>query len=144
MLTNPKEIVPLQIARGALVDSPLPDVALPRSRGRVGVAARLCAALCAIENILDSLRAVGGPASRSVGGRLPRHLERAAQSFRKSTCAGRAGAHSRNDRGAAAGRHRLALERSARAAPRGMVDRDRLGGGRANLLYHALSPGSPP
>src|SRR3979411_3540930 len=71
MLTSPNEIVPLQMARGALADSLL---------GRVGV---LRAVLCAIHNILDSLRAVGRPAPRASGGRLPRHLERHAQGVRE-------------------------------------------------------------
>src|SRR5260370_8128004 len=80
MLTNPKEIVPLQMARGALPDSPP-----PLEEGSVGI---LRAVLCAIDNILNSVRAAGGIASGPAGSRLPRRLERLAQSVREPTRAG--------------------------------------------------------
>src|SRR5256885_538088 len=63
MLTIPNEIVPLQIARGVLL-----VLSLPRSRGRVGVGARLRAVLGAIPNIKGI--STGWPSQLGRGGPL--------------------------------------------------------------------------
>src|SRR2546430_5522746 len=115
MLTIPNEIVPLQMARGARADS-----------------ARLRAVFGAIRNILDSLRAVGGLASRPVGGRLPRRLERAAQGIGEPPFTGDQGADLGNDRLAAAGRRRLARDRAPCAPMGGLAAGARLGIPRAD------------
>src|SRR5438270_8799294 len=131
MLTIPKEIVPLQMARGLL-----PDVSLPRLRGRVGVGA-LRAVLGAIPNILDSARAVGGLASHPVGGRLPRCVERAAQSVGEPARAGNEGADLGNGALAAARCGCLDRDRPSGAAIGGLAARVRVGAPRADLFRHA-------
>src|SRR2546423_3780732 len=149
MLTIPNEIVPLQIARGVLL-----VLSLPRSRGRVGVGARLRAVLGAIPNIkgisigwpsqlgrggpLDSVRAVGGLAARSSCGRLPRRLECAAQGLGEPTVAGDQGADLGNHRLIASGRGRLASDRPSRAATGRLAAGARLGLPRTDLLHRAL------
>src|SRR6266849_8785835 len=121
MLTNPNEIVPLQIARGVLEDSPSWDVSLPLSfpprpgEGRVG--ALLRAVLCAIRNILNSVRAAGGPAPGPIGRGLPRYLERVAQGLREPPRAGDKGAQLGHGPLPAAGRCGLASIRSPAARP---------------------------
>src|SRR5438270_9937738 len=114
MLTIPNEIVPLQMARGALL-----VLSLPRLRGRVGEGA-LRAVVCAIPNILNSVRAVGGPASRPLGGRLPRRLERAAQGIGEPALAGNEGADLGNGPLVAAGCGGLDRDRPPGAALGGL------------------------
>src|SRR6266851_2473044 len=130
MLTNPKEIVPLQMARGPLADSPLADVGVG-----VGV---LRAVLSAIDNILNSVRAAGGIASGPAGSRLPRHLERVAQSVREPTRAGDAGRDLGSGNLAPCGGGRLARDRPPRTPPGRLAARARLGHPRADLFHHAL------
>src|SRR5438067_10633385 len=133
MLTIPKEMVPLQMARGVLL-----VLSLSRSRERVGVGARLGAVFGAIANILDSVRAVGGLAARSPCGRLPRRLECAAQSIGEPTVAGDQGADLGDGRLAAASRGGLAPD-GAPGAPMGRLAAGaRLGIPRTDLLHRAL------
>src|SRR5438309_5452155 len=142
MLTIPNEIVPLQIARGDLADSPLSDGSLrlafapPLGEGRVEVDLR--AVLWAIDNILNSLRAVGGLAPRLVGRRLPRHLECDAQGVREPARAGDESAHLGNRPLAAAGRGGLAPVRPSWTPTRRLAARARLGIPRADLFHRAL------
>src|ERR1700716_1387604 len=131
MLTSPNEIVPLQMARGGLADS-LPP---PLGEGRVGV---LRAVLCAIHNILDSLRAVGGLAPRPVGRRLPRHLERDAQGVREPARAGDESADLGNGPLPAAGRGGLAPVRPPWTPTRRLAARACLGIPGADLFHRAL------
>src|SRR3989441_3401544 len=137
MLTSPKEIVPLQIAR--CVRAAVPDL----GSVRVTTVPDLCAVLCAIRNILDSLRAVGGLASRLVGGRLPRRLERAAQGIGEPPFTGDQGADLGDDRLAAAGRRRLARDRAPWAPMGRLAAGARLGIPRADLLHYAVHCVSP-
>src|SRR5207237_10219124 len=104
MLTIPKEMVPLQMARGVLL-----ILSLSRSRERVGVGARLGAVFGALANILDSVRAVGGLAARSPCGRLPRRLACAPQSIGERPVAA--------DQGARLGDRRRAAARCGGLAP---------------------------
>src|SRR5438552_7652663 len=141
MLTIPNEIVPLQMALGVLADLPFspPRFSLPRLRGRVGEGGRLRAVLAAIPNILDSVRAVGGLASRPVGRHLPCRVERAAQGLGEPTFTGDPGADLGNGRLAAARRCDLVPD----GAPRASLDRlaagARLGIPRTDLHHHALA-----
>src|SRR5438309_4444780 len=121
MLTIPNEIVPLQMAREARADS-----------------ARLRAVFGAIPNILDSVRAVGGLASRPVGGRLPCRLECAAQGIREPTVAGDQGADLGDGRLAAASRGGLAPDGAPRAPMGRLAPGTRLGIPRTDLLHRAL------
>src|SRR2546423_11481562 len=121
MLTIPNEIVPLQMARGARADS-----------------ARLRAVFGAMPNILDSVRAVGGLASRPVGGRLPCRLECAAQGIGESTVAGDQGADLGDGRLAAASRGGLAPDRAPGAPMGRLAAGARLGIPRTDLLHRAL------
>src|SRR3984893_583323 len=142
MLTSPNEIVPLQIARAGLADSPLPDASLscsfpsPPGEGRVG--ALLRAVLCAIHNILDSVRAADGLAPRPLGRGLPRDLERDAQGVREPARAGDEGADLGSRPLAAAGRCGLASVRPPGPPTRRLADCARLGLSGTDLLHHAL------
>src|SRR2546430_10900718 len=133
MLTIPNEIMPLQMARGVLL-----VLSFPRSRGMVGGGARLGAVFGAIPNILDSVRAVGGLASRPVGGRLPCRLECAAQGIREPIVAGDQGADLGNHRLAAASRSGLAPDGAPRAPMGRLAPGARLGLPRTDLLHRAL------
>src|SRR5260370_12775764 len=130
MLTNPKETVPLQMARGPLADSPLADVGVG-----VGVVRAVGAD---IEKILNSVRAAGGLASGPAGSRLPRHLERVAQSVREPTRAGDAGRDLGSGNLAPCGGGRLARDRPPWTPPGRLAARARLGGPGADLFHHAL------
>src|SRR3989442_9403896 len=154
MLTSPNEIVPLQIARGARAAA----VAVLRSACAAAVP-DLRAVRCAIPNIkgisidagspwdwgwLHCVRAVGGLASRPVGGRLPRHLECAAQGIGEPAFAGNEGDGVGNRPLAAAGRGGLARNRPTRAPTGGLVSPAGLSGARHPLLSHALHPPRAP
>src|ERR1700694_5675193 len=151
MLTNPSEVVPLQIARAGLADSLLADrslpklslseLSLPRLRGRVGVGvvgALLRAVLCAMHNILDSVRAAGGLAPSPLGRRLTRHLERDAQGVREPAGAGDEGADLGHGPLSAAGGRRLASVRPPRTPARRLADCARLGVPGADLFHRAI------
>src|SRR5438105_3056700 len=124
MLTIPKEIVPLQIARGARADfaGALSDLSLT-----------LRAVFGAIPNILDSVRAVGGLAARSVGRGLPRRLECAAQGFGKPARVGNEGADLGNGALAAARCSGLDRDRPPGAALGGLAACHRFGVSGADL-----------
>src|ERR1700716_2625109 len=130
MLTNPNEMVPLQIARGARADSarPLPDLSLtlsfppPLGEGRVGA---LLAVFGAIPNIKGN--AVSGLAACPVGGRPTRCLECAAQGIGEPAFAGNQGVDLGHDPFAAAGRRGLGSVRPSRAPTRRLAARARLG-----------------
>src|SRR6266568_430311 len=122
MLTIPNEIVPLQIALGVLADLPF---SLPRLRGMGGW--------------LDSVRAVGGLASRPVGRRLPCRVECAAQGLGEPTFTGDPGADLGNGRLAAARRCDLVPDGAPRAPLGRMAAGARLGIPRTDLLHHALA-----
>src|SRR6266568_2476334 len=157
MLTIPNEIVPLQMALGVLADLPFSPsgLSLPRLRGRVGVGGRLRAVFGAIPNIkgistasevqlgiggwLDSVRAVGGLASRPVGRRLPCGVECAAQGLGEPTFTGDPGADLGNGRLAAARRCDLVPDGAPRAPLGRMAAGARLGIPRTDLLHHALA-----
>src|SRR5260370_8194276 len=134
MLTNPKETVPLQMARGPLADSPLADVGVG-----VGV---LRAVRSAIDNILNSVRAAGGIASGPAGSRLPRHLERVAQSVRKPARAGDQGRDLGSGNLAPFGGGRLARDRPPRTPPASLAAPAPPAGPRPNPFHHA--PDAPP
>src|ERR1700704_2168804 len=141
MLTNPNEMVPLQIARGARADSarPLPDLSLtlcfppPLGEGRVGA---LVAVFGAIPNIKGN--AVSGLAACPVGGLPPCRLERAAQGVGEPTFAGNEGADLGNAGLAAAGRCGLASDRPPGPPARWLAARAGLGVPGADLLHRPL------
>src|SRR5437660_12851005 len=118
MLTMPNEIVPLQMARGARADfaGALSDLSLT-----------LRAVFGAIPNILNSVRAVGGLAARSVGRGLPRRLECAAQVFGEPARAGNEGTDLGNSPLAAARCGGLDRDRPPGAAPGRLAARDHFG-----------------
>src|ERR1700704_4670647 len=137
MLTNPNEMVPLQIARGARADSarPLPDLSLtlcfppPLGEGRVGA---LLAVFGAIPNIKGN--AVSGLAAGPVSGRPPRCLECAAQGIGEPAFSGNEGVDLGNLGLAAADRRGVASDRPTWAPARRLAARARLGISRTDLL----------